>query len=192
VLGLASLLIVRSSNDCAVRPCARNAEQMFCPLQVRERCVAQFLALHAAGLLPRGINQTIQNLYWCACRPRGGRERTYPCSSAPDSQHWRGWVCFIYMWMLLSCPPYFPLTVWHVVRAAQTSPRDGPSISFRSTSCCCRQRCCRALRLSWPRVRLRGRPTTRLPRRCGTVACALRQIKTLCLPRRCCSAPGAR
>ena len=34
--------------------------------QVRAQCVAQFLALRAAGALPPDIDQTIRNLYWCA------------------------------------------------------------------------------------------------------------------------------
>ena len=35
-------------------------------VQVRVRCVAQFLALREAGALPSDIDQTIRNLYWCA------------------------------------------------------------------------------------------------------------------------------
>lgn len=35
-------------------------------VQVRARCVAQFLALREAGALPPDIDQTIRNLYWCA------------------------------------------------------------------------------------------------------------------------------
>ena len=35
-------------------------------MQVRARCIAQFLALRAAGALPPDIDQMIRNLYWCA------------------------------------------------------------------------------------------------------------------------------
>ena len=37
-------------------------------VQVRARCVAQFLALRAAGALPHDTDQTIRNLYWCATK----------------------------------------------------------------------------------------------------------------------------
>ena len=37
-------------------------------VQVRARCVAQFLALREAGALPPDIDQTIRNLYWYAPR----------------------------------------------------------------------------------------------------------------------------